>query len=97
MPVRKKATKAVTTTNLDKVLGEKNWLRSACKKPLLVVPKTKPECEEMFEMLENMMSPENISCDGERPRSQVQYLYNLYESAWKELEAIAGYKREPVI
>ena len=89
--------KAISTKHLEAFLAERNWLLSACKKPLLTIPKNKAECKPLFDMLENMMSPENISCDGERPRHEVMGLLRLYEGAWKELEAIAGEKREPVI
>ena len=36
------------------------------------------------------MSPENLSCDGEASRSQVQAKLREIRGTWKELETIAG-------
>ena len=89
--------KPISTKNLTVFITQQNFMRGCFKQTLLTIPKNKAECEPLFEMLENMLSPENISCDGERPRHEVIRLTHLYEGAWKELEAIAGEKREAVI
>lgn len=43
-----------------------------------------------FEALCNRLSPENLCCDGEIPRSQVNIRYRQIRKAWKRLEREAG-------
>ena len=43
---------------------------------------------EVAGMIDSDLSPENLSCDGELPRSQVQARYRALTSAAKELQKL---------
>ena len=55
---------------------------------------TKAGIEELFSMMNNDMSPENISCDGECSKTEVTRKAREIRAAWKFLERISGLKRE---
>lgn len=44
--------------------------------------------QRIADSLDADLSPENITCDGERPRSEVQRLYKFYSRAALELKSI---------
>ena len=44
--------------------------------------------QKIADSLDADLSPENITCDGERPRSEVQRLYKFYTRAAQELKSI---------
>ena len=44
--------------------------------------------QEVAGMIDSDLSPENLSCDGELPRSQVQARYRALTSAAKELQKL---------
>jgi hypothetical protein len=44
--------------------------------------------QKIANSIDSDLSPENLTCDGERPRSQVQALYNELTQAAKELKAL---------
>ena len=46
------------------------------------------DCQTIADMIEADLSPENLSCDGELSRSQVQQRYNLLTRCARELEAV---------
>jgi hypothetical protein len=54
------------------------------------MPTNAEECLPFFERLVGELSPENLSCDGEASRSQVQAKLREIRGPWKELETIAG-------
>jgi len=68
-----------------------DWKRFFDKEAQL--PKTKEECQSWFIQLVSELSPENLSCDGELSRGQVQAKLRTIKAEWKELEEIYG---EPV-
>jgi len=43
-----------------------------------------------FEDLVSALSPENLSCDGELPKSQIQARYKQLTAQWKQLEKQLG-------
>jgi hypothetical protein len=62
------------------------WRVNIDKKPALTVSTmTLEDANRLAESLVADMSPENISCDGELSRSQVQARYRLYTNAAQEL------------
>jgi hypothetical protein len=64
------------------------WRVNIDKKPALTVDTmTLADANRLAESLVGDMSPENISCDGELSRSQVQARYRLYTNAAQELIA----------
>ena len=48
--------------------------------------------KEQFETLVSRLSPENISCDGEISRTQVNARYRQIMKEWKQLEKAVGRK-----
>ena len=59
------------------------------------LPKTKEECEEWFLGLSSKLSPENLSCDGELSRDEINKKYNDIMCEWEELESIYGRQVDP--
>jgi len=47
----------------------------------------------LAEKLECDLSPENLTCDGELPRAEVNRRYTLYTRALKQLEALEEHER----
>jgi hypothetical protein len=65
------------------------WRINIDKKPALTVGNmTLADANRIAESLVGDMSPENISCDGELSRSEVQARYRLYTNAAQELIAL---------
>ena len=50
------------------------------------------EQKRRFVELACSLSPENLSCDGELSRSQVQAKYRRLDKEWKKIEAEVGRK-----
>ena len=48
----------------------------------------KQDRQRIADMLDADLSPENLSCDGELPRAEVQRRYNFLTKAAKELKSI---------
>ena len=62
------------------------WRVNIDKKPAITTANmTLEDADRIAESLVADMSPENISCDGELSRSQVQARYRLYTQAAQEL------------
>lgn len=57
------------------------------------LPKNAIECNSWFEQLRSELSPENLSCDGELSKKQINEKLLEIRSVWKELEDICGEKR----
>jgi hypothetical protein len=73
--------------SLKKYIDEVNgsWFR---KGPTIDIKSlTDAQAQEMFQQLDNNLSPENISCDGEAPRAQVIRRTKLYRGAIDDLKA----------
>lgn len=77
-------------TALDRVLHQLNGRARLFDRPPVQRPRSLEECWPIFAELTAMLSPENLTADGERPRREVERLRSLYTRAWGELEAIAG-------
>jgi hypothetical protein len=54
------------------------------------LPTNEQECIPFFENLCGELSGENLTCDGELSRSQIQQKLIQIKATWKELESIAG-------
>jgi hypothetical protein len=48
----------------------------------------KQDRQRIADMLDADLSPENLTCDGELPRAEVQKRYNFLTKAAKELKSI---------
>ena len=53
------------------------------------------EIKKKFIELDNQLSPENISCDGELSRTEVNRRYSQLMRKWRALERLIGRKVEP--
>ena len=68
--------------NLQAYVDRKNsWSKLFGEKPLVIGK----DNQKIADALDCDMSPENISCDGERPLSQVRQLRAFYTAAGREL------------
>jgi hypothetical protein len=77
-------------TELDRVLEQLNAHRRLFNDAPIQRPTCLEECWPIFDDLTGLLSPENLTADGERPRREVERLRSLYTRAWVQLEAIAG-------
>ena len=72
---------------LVKFIEQKNHWNSFFKGEQYEI-KTAAGRQRVADMIDAALSPENLTCDGERPRSQVQALYNELTQAAKELKQL---------
>ncbi len=71
--------------NLQKYLDQKNqWNSIFGGKPLVIGQ----DNQRIAEMIDGDLSPENLTCDGELPRSQVQARYRQLTAAATELRRL---------
>ena len=71
--------------NLQKYLDQKNqWNAIFGNKPLVIGK----DNQRIAEMIDGDLSPENLTCDGELPRSQVQARYRQLTAAAQELRSL---------
>lgn len=67
------------------VADKNNWARLLGSKELSLLNKT--DRQRIADSLDADLSPENLSCDGELPRAEVQRRYNFLTKAAKELKS----------
>ncbi len=68
------------------VADKNNWNALFGKNKLSLL--VKADRQRIADMLDADLSPENLSCDGELPRAEVQKRYNFLTKAAKELKSI---------
>ena len=71
--------------NLQKYLDQKNQWNSIFGGKPLVIGK---DNQRIADMIDGDLSPENLTCDGELPRSQVQARYRQLTAAAQELRSL---------
>ena len=72
---------------IEKYVDQKNaWRKIFGEQPLSLM--SAKDAQRIAEMLDADLSPENLTCDGELSRSQVQAKYNLLTRAASELKAL---------
>ena len=72
---------------IEKYVEQKNsWGKIFGSKPLSLL--SAEDRKKIAESLDCDLSPENLSCDGELTRSQIQTKYNFLTRAASELKAI---------
>lgn len=70
---------------LQEYVDKKNsWNKLFGTKPMVIGE----DNQRIADALDADMSPENITCDGERPASQVRELYAFYSKVARELRAV---------
>jgi hypothetical protein len=71
--------------NLQKYLDQKNqWNSIFGGKPLVIGQ----DNQRIADMIDGDLSPENLTCDGELPRSQVQARFRQLTAAAQELRSL---------
>ena len=74
-------------SNLETYLEMKNkWGKLFGNKELSLL--NAQDRQKIADSLDADLSPENISCDGERPASEVRKLYKFYTAAARELRQL---------
>ena len=68
------------------VADKNNWNSLFGKNRLSLL--NKADRQRIADMLDADLSPENLTCDGELPRAEVQKRYNFLTKAAKELKSI---------
>lgn len=72
---------------LESYVEQKNaWGKLFGKKELSLL--STEDCQTIADMIDADLSPENLTCDGELSRSQVQQRFNLLTRCARELEAV---------
>ena len=72
---------------LEQYVEQKNaWGKLFGNKELSLL--STEDCQRIAEMIDADLSPENLTCDGELPRSQVQARYKMLTRAAQELKAV---------
>lgn len=73
--------------NLERYVEQKNsWGKLFGNKPLSLL--NAQDRQKIADSLDADLSPENLTCDGELPRSQVQARYNFLIRCARELQSI---------
>lgn len=72
---------------LEQYVEQKNsWGKLFGSKPLSLL--SAEDRQKIADSLDADLSPENLTCDGELPRSQVQARYKMLTRAAQELQSI---------
>ena len=74
-------------TALEKFVAQKNHWNSFFKGTQYSL-NTKADRQALASMIDNALSPENLTCDGELTRSQVQGRYKELMTAAKQLKKL---------
>jgi hypothetical protein len=72
---------------LEKFLKDKNHWNSFFKGPQYSLNSAKDR-QAVADMIDNALSPENLTCDGELPRAEVQRRYRELMTAAKQLKKL---------
>jgi len=74
-------------STLEQYVEKKNsWGKLFGNKPLSLLSAT--DRQKIADSIDSDLSPENLTCDGELPRSQVQARYKMLTRAAQELQSI---------
>jgi hypothetical protein len=74
-------------SNLEQYVDGKNrWGKLFGSKPLSLL--NAADRQKIADSIDSDLSPENLTCDGELPRSQVQARYNFLTRCAEELRSI---------
>ena len=74
-------------STIEQYVEKKNsWGKLFGNKPLSLLSAT--DRQKIADSIDADLSPENLTCDGELPRSQVQARYKMLTRAVQELQSI---------
>ena len=80
---------------LKQYIDEENNWAEFFKRPVLDINTiTDAIAQDLFQTLDNKLSPENLTCDGEAKRSVVQRRYKLFTGAIKDLQKLGFQPKE---
>ena len=74
-------------STLEKYVADRNRFNAVFGKPALSLLKAEDR-QRIADMIDGDLSPENLTCDGELPRSVVQLKYKTLTRAAQELQSI---------
>ncbi len=74
--------------SLQQYIDEKNRLRKLTNQPPLFIPNSQKSCRALYQMIGDDMTPEILSCHGERAPEQVQSAHDALVEVWQELDTI---------
>jgi hypothetical protein len=77
----------MSISTIEQYVEQKNAYRKLFKQPLFSLLSA-VDRQAIASILDADMSPENLTCDGELSRSQVQARYRFYTRAAQELQGI---------
>jgi hypothetical protein len=77
----------MSISTIEQYVEQKNAYRKLFKQPQFSLLSA-VDRQAIAAMLDADMSPENLTCDGELSRSQVQARYRFYTRAAQELQGI---------
>lgn len=72
--------------NLNEYIRTKNFRLKMFGQPCLELPR---DAKKIMEFLDSDMSPENVSCDGELSRAEVNRKMKFFQKVEQELEEVA--------
>jgi hypothetical protein len=79
----------MSIATIEEYVAQKNAFRKLFKQPEFSLLRA-TDRQYIASLLDSDVSPENITCDGERSRKDVQRLFNFYNRAAQELASIDG-------
>ena len=77
----------MSIATIEEYVEQKNAFRKLFKQPEFSLLRASDR-QYIASMLDSDVSPENITCDGERAPAQVRQLYKFYTKAAQELASI---------
>jgi len=77
----------MSITTIEEYVDQKNaWGKIFDRKPLSLL--NAEDRQKIADMIDGELSPENLTCDGELPRSVVQLKFKTLTRAAQELQSI---------
>jgi hypothetical protein len=74
-------------SNLERLVKEENrWMEARGAQPFSLL--SAADRQEIASIIDARLSPENLTCDGELSRAQVQRNYNFLTRCARELQSI---------
>ena len=70
---------------LNTYLDRENSMARIFRQPVLVMPLSQSDVDTLVSRIGAQLSPENLSCDGELPMSEIRARAKLYQGAYKDL------------
>ncbi|WP_415913129.1 hypothetical protein [Neptuniibacter sp. QD37_11] len=75
---------------LSRYLDSKNSFRKLFGDSEILFPMRPRECQSIFLLVANDLSPENLCCDGEISQEEVKRRKHYFQQVWRQLEETMG-------